>query len=130
MLSDRRLPAQNLIISSSTKLEFNFHPFEMSQSDEINDEEWYCKTTAALVEELKKRKEEVAELKKEVAEYEAVEIFIMTTLRNGGSYDDILPAHYREGEVVDGKWKNKDDEDYDDDDDDEDDCEPPAKRHC
>jgi len=29
MLSDRRLPAQNLIISSSTKLKFNFQPFEI-----------------------------------------------------------------------------------------------------
>ena len=47
---------------------------------------------------------EITELKKKIAEYEAVEQYIMETIRNGGEYDDILKAHYREGKVVDGEW--------------------------
>mgnify|MGYP005993196955 CR=1 FL=1 len=48
--------------------------------------------------------EEITELKNKIAEYEAVEQYIMKTIRNGGEYDDILKAHYREGKVVDGEW--------------------------
>ena len=50
--------------------------------------------------------EEITELKNKIAEYEAVEQYIMKMIRNGGEYDDILKAHYREGEVVDGEWVN------------------------
>ena len=44
------------------------------------------------------------QLKKELKEHEAVEAYMMKTIKEGGSYDDILRAHYREGKVVDGVW--------------------------
>jgi len=61
--------------------------------------------------------QEITELKKEIAEYEAVEQYIMKTIRNGGEYDDILKAHYREGKVVDGEWVDDKEEEEDDSDD-------------
>ena len=64
--------------------------------------------------EEEEEKEEITELKKKIDEYEAIEQYIMKTIRNGGEYDDILKAHYREGKVVDGEWiddKEEDDED-------------------
>ena len=67
---------------------------------------------------------EITELKKKIAEYEAVEQYIMKTIRNGGEYDDILKAHYREGKVIDDEWvddKEEEDESEDDDDDEEED---------
>ena len=52
----------------------------------------------------------IAELKQEVAEYEAVELFIMDTIKKGGTYDCILPAHYRQGTIVDGKWVDEEED--------------------
>ena len=61
--------------------------------------------------------EKITKLNNKVAEYEAVEQYIMEMIRTGGEYDDILKAHYREGEVVDGEWVNDKEEDDDDEDD-------------
>jgi len=61
--------------------------------------------------------EKITKLNNKIAEYEAVEQYIMEMIRNGGEYDDILKAHYREGEVVDGEWVNDKEEDDDDEDD-------------
>ena len=65
--------------------------------------------------------EKITKLNNKIAEYEAVEQYIMETIRNGGEYDDILKAHYREGKVVDGEWVDDKEEDDEEDDDDEDD---------
>ena len=54
---------------------------------------------------------QIEQLKKELEEYEAVEAYMMKTIKEGGSYDDILRAHYREGKVVDGVWVDDDEED-------------------
>ena len=43
-------------------------------------------------------------LKKEIEEHEAVEAYMMDVVKGGGGIDDLLRAHYRDGEVVDGKW--------------------------
>ena len=64
-----------------------------------------------LKEEIKKFKRikfnleiEVKELKEEVKEYEAVEMHHMEIFKGGGTYEDALPSHFREGKVVNGKW--------------------------
>ena len=66
--------------------------------------------------ELEKENEK---LKEKTKEYEAVECFIMKTWRSS-NYDFYvaLPAHYREGKVIDGEWVN--DNFFEDDDEDED----------
>jgi len=51
---------------------------------------------------------EIAKLKKEIEEYEAVEQFI--ALAYGGHMGEALKAHYREGKIVDGKWVNNKEE--------------------
>ena len=48
--------------------------------------------------------EQIKQLKKEIEEHEAVEAYMMNVVKGGGGYDDLLRAHYRDGEVVDGKW--------------------------
>ena len=53
---------------------------------------------------------QIEQLKKELKEYEAVEAYMMKTIKEGGSYDDILRAHYREGKVVDGVWVDDEEE--------------------
>ena len=54
---------------------------------------------------------QIEQLKKEIEEHEAVEAYMMKTIKEGGSYDDILRAHYRQGKVVDGEWVDEDSDD-------------------
>ena len=54
---------------------------------------------------------QIKELQREIAESEAVEKFIMKKVSSGCAYEDLLKAHYREGEVVNGEWVDKDEED-------------------
>lgn len=75
---------------------------------------WKNGRWAEINDEDEEEKEEITELKKKIAEYEAVEQNIMKTIRNGGEYDDILKAHYREGKVVDGEWVDDKEENDDD----------------
>ena len=53
-------------------------------------------------------KKEIERLKKELEEHEAVEDYIVKILKSGGAYEDVLRAHNREGDVVDGKWVDGD----------------------
>jgi hypothetical protein len=71
---------------------------------------------------------EITELKKKIAEYEAVEQYIMKTIRNGGEYDDILKAHYREGKVVDGEWVDDKEEEEDESEEEEEEDEKPKPK--
>ena len=65
--------------------------------------------------ELEKENEK---LKETMNETEAVECFIMKTWRSSPyDYDVALPAHYREGKVIDGEWVNGEDSDEDEDED-------------
>ena len=48
------------------------------------------------IEQLKKengKMKKIEQLKKEIEEHEAVEAYMMKTIKEGGSYDDILHAH-------------------------------------
>ena len=55
--------------------------------------------------------EEIEYLKKQLAEYEAVETYIMKMLKKKCDYEDVLKAHYREGKVVNGEWVDDDEDD-------------------
>ena len=48
----------------------------------------------------------IGELKEELKESEAVELFMLNT----NDEDERLRAHYREGKIVDGKWINNEEE--------------------
>ena len=56
-------------------------------------------------EEITELKNKIADYEEKLAEYEAVEQYMMKLIRNGGEYGDALRAHYREGKIVDGEWK-------------------------
>ena len=75
----------------------------MTQIMEMKKELDYLKN---ILEVMKKNEK----LKKEIEVYEAVEAYMMKTIKEGGSYDDILRAHYREGKVVDGVWVDDEEE--------------------
>ena len=62
--------------------------------------------------ENQKLKDEITKLKKEILEYEAVEMFIVE--RRALDCDEALRAHYREGKVIDGKWVNVEEEEEED----------------
>ena len=55
-----------------------------------------------------RKDEEIEYLKKQLAEYEAVETYIMKMLKKKCDYEDVLKAHYREGKVVNGEWVDDD----------------------
>ena len=60
--------------------------------------------TQNLLQEIQRLKEENESLKKENNEYEAVETYIMDKLKHNCQYEDVLKAHYREGQMIDGVW--------------------------
>ena len=84
---------------------------------DITCDEWECTRCSLLndcgmcIQELKK---EVQRLKELQAESEAVEKFMMSVLWNGGEYDDLLNAHYRQGAVVNGDWVDEDEDETED----------------
>ena len=76
---------------------------------------WFCENCDCPSEdnEDEEMQKQIEQLKKELKEYEAVEAYMMKTIKEGGSYDDILRAHYRQGKVVDGVWVDDDNEEED-----------------
>ena len=66
-----------------------------------------CGEEKEELEQTQTLRDEIIKLKKEIVEYEAVETFILDLDRRNYDCIEVVKAHYRQGEVVNGKWINE-----------------------
>lgn len=88
--------------------------FRANKQKMTSTEQKLTTETKNMFSDIQELTKEVQRLKELQAESEAVEKFMMSVLWNGGEYDDLLKAHYRQGAVVNGDWVDEDEDETED----------------